>query len=59
MSNTKGHELKDHRLHGDTFKQFCDKLFEYEYCYQCEGDTKDHDAGIVLGNWVAICRGVN
>ena len=54
-----GIELETYRLHGDTFKQFCVKLFEYEYCYECEGDAENHTPGILLGNWVAICKGLD
>ena len=54
-----GIELETHRLHGDTFKEFCVKLFEYEYCYECEGDAENHTPGILLGNWVAICKGLD
>jgi hypothetical protein len=54
-----GHELKDHRLHGKTFKQFCEKVFFNELCTMCDEEPENHEIGIELGNWVAICRGVN
>ena len=43
-------------LHNQTFKQFCDELFQFEYCYECGGDTKDHEPNILLGNWFARCK---
>ena len=43
-------------LHNQTFKQFCDELFEFEYCYECGGGTKDHEPNILLGNWFVRCK---
>jgi len=42
-------------LHGQTFKEFCDNLFESEYCAECHGDTPNHEPNILMGNWFARC----
>lgn len=47
------------RLHGLTFEEWATDLFEYEYCSDCGGDTKDHLPGVMLGNWFAICAPVS
>ena len=40
-------------LHGQTFTEFCDELFQFEYCDECGGDTKDHEPNVLMGNWFA------
>lgn len=30
--------------------------FEHEYCAECHGDERDHDAIPFLGNWFARCH---
>lgn len=44
------------KLHGQTFTEYCDQLFEFEYCSECGGDTKDHEPNTILGNWFARCK---
>lgn len=44
------------KLHGQTFTEFCDQLFEFELCSECGGDTKDHEPNTLLGNWFARCK---
>lgn len=40
-------------IHADTWLA---ELFEYEYCEECHGDTRDHDVIDVMGNWFARCK---
>ena len=44
------------KLHNQTFKQFCDELFECENCNECGKGTKNHEPNILLGNWFARCK---
>jgi len=37
-------------------QQWLKEQFEYEYCDECGGDVKDHDAIPLLGNWFALCK---
>ena len=30
--------------------------FEFEYCHECGGDERDHEAAPVLGSWFARCH---
>lgn len=46
----------DHEVEGETFKQWADRLFEFEFCEQCGGDTEDHTPLLVMGHWVAMCK---
>lgn len=46
----------DHEVEGETFQQWADRLFEFEFCEQCGGDTEDHTPLLVLGRWVAMCK---
>lgn len=32
------------------------ELFEWEYCDECRGDERHHDAIPFMGNWFARCR---
>ena len=31
-------------------------MFEFEYCDECHGDEKDHEAITVMGNYFAVCK---
>jgi len=32
------------------------RLFEFEYCPECGGDSEDHEVCLVLGNYFARCK---
>ncbi|KKN10458.1 hypothetical protein LCGC14_1036390 [marine sediment metagenome] len=39
----------------ETGDEFLERMFEYEYCDECDGDVADHTAILLLGNWFACC----
>lgn len=47
------------RINGETWQEWAERRFEFEYCAECHGDVKDHLPAIVLGNWFAVCKGVS
>lgn len=42
-------------LEEETADEWLERMFEFEYCSMCGGDTKDHEAIPFLGNWFAYC----
>lgn len=50
------HLGQDVKIDGQTFEEFANELFEYEYCADCGGDVEDHEGWIVLGHWFAHCK---
>ena len=46
----------DHTVNGQTWSEWADELFEFEFCENCGGDTEDHLPMLALGHWVAVCK---
>ena len=40
----------------ETGQEWMRRLFEYEWCEECGGDERDHDAIPFMGNWFARCK---
>ena len=45
-----------HRVEGETFTEWANRLFEFEFCENCGGDTEDHFPLLVNEHWVAMCK---
>ncbi|MFO0887599.1 MAG: hypothetical protein U0790_00480 [Isosphaeraceae bacterium] len=45
----------------ETPEEWLERLFEYEYCAECEGDAPDHEVCIVpgMGTYFARCKRTN
>lgn len=42
--------------HGEPGWEWLERQFEFEHCYECGGDTREHAAVMVGGNWSARCK---
>ena len=40
----------------ETFTEWANRLFEFEFCENCGGDTEDHFPLLVNEHWVAMCK---
>ena len=47
---------ENHRVEGETFTEWANRLFEFEFCENCGGDTEDHFPLLVNEHWVAMCK---
>lgn len=40
----------------ETAEEWLERMFEFEYCDECDLDAPFHTAVKVLGNWFAVCN---
>jgi hypothetical protein len=41
---------------GQTYEEWVEELFRYEYCDECGGDVEDHEPWFIMGHWFAHCK---
>lgn len=47
---------KAQRINGQTWTEWAQELFEFEYCEECHKGVRGHLKAIFLGNWFAYCK---
>jgi hypothetical protein len=48
--------MAEKKLNGETWDEWADRLFEFNYCDSCGKDKEDHIPGSFFGNWFAWCK---